>query len=68
MNEEEGGILGTHISEETEARKILEQGMIESYVDFVYLTKGGIPISVTPLDYVEDQNGGYKVIKDLNFL
>ena len=61
MNEEEGGILGTHITEETEARRILEQGMIESYVDFVYLTKGGIPIAVTPLDYVEDQNGGYKV-------
>jgi hypothetical protein len=41
--------------------------MIESYVDFVYLTKGGIPIAVTPLDYIEDQNGCYKVIIGFEF-
>ncbi len=33
--------------------------MIESYVDFVYLTQGGIPTEVKALDYL-DENGGYK--------
>ena len=28
-----GGILGAHVSEESEARKILENGLIESYID-----------------------------------
>lgn len=33
--------------------------MIESYVDFVYLTKGGIPVAVAPIDFM-DEKGGYK--------
>ena len=56
-----GGILGAHVSEESEARKILENGLIESYIDFVYLTKGGIPVAVMPLDMAEDQIGQYRV-------
>lgn len=35
--------------------------MIESYIDFVYITKGGMPVEVKPIDYVEDANGGYGV-------
>lgn len=41
---------------ESEARKFLEQGMIESYVDFVYLTNGGMPVAVAPLDSPEEKN------------
>ena len=33
--------------------------MIESYVDFMYLTRGGVPVAVAPADYA-DEKGGYK--------
>lgn len=36
--------------------------MIESYIDFVYLTLGGIPVAVIPSDYADNMAGGYKVI------
>jgi len=51
--------LGSHVSEESEATKLLEEGMIESYIDFVYLTKGGMPVEVKPADYVDDPNMTY---------
>ncbi len=54
-------ILGTQVSEESESRRLLEEGMIESYVDFVYLTKGDIPVAVMPADYAAEDKGGYKV-------
>jgi hypothetical protein len=53
--------LGARVSEESEARKLLEEGMVESYVDFVYLTKGNMPVAVYPADYAEEQGRGYKV-------
>jgi hypothetical protein len=43
--------------------------MIESYIDFVYLTKGGMPVEVKPIDYAEDSKGGYSVYySNLKFL
>ncbi len=53
--------MGARVSEESEARKLLEEGMVESYVDFVYLTKGNMPVAVYPADYAEEQGRGYKV-------
>ena len=53
--------MGARVNEESEARKLLEDGMVESYVDFVYLTKGGMPVAVYPADYADDHGRGYTV-------